>query len=190
MAWNVPLRELNLDEPVVDNRRIEVVANGLPLWHGVQLAVDTTLVSPLRSDGTARRHAASRPGVALRAIADRKRRRVYPEVARAQRCRLVVFGLEVGGRWSEEALHFLKKLAKARARDAPTLLRNSVAHAFLYRWSALVAVAAHRAFAASLLELPLLGESNVDGAEPGLSGLLVDARWSVTPLDSRLSTRA
>ena len=29
-----------------DNRRIEVVANGLPLHHGAQLAVDTKVVSP------------------------------------------------------------------------------------------------------------------------------------------------
>ena len=32
---------------VADERRIEVVANGLPLWHGSQLAVDATIVSPL-----------------------------------------------------------------------------------------------------------------------------------------------
>ena len=32
-----------------DERRIEVIANGLPFWGGAQLAVDTTLVSPLTS---------------------------------------------------------------------------------------------------------------------------------------------
>ena len=31
-----------------DVRRLEVVADGLPLYHGAQIAVDTTLVSPLR----------------------------------------------------------------------------------------------------------------------------------------------
>ena len=44
---------------VHDGRRLEVVADGLPLFGGVQLAVDTTLVSPLHCDGTARRHTAT-----------------------------------------------------------------------------------------------------------------------------------
>ena len=39
--------DMNTDVPVVDDRRIEVVAKGLPLWHGAQLAVDATPVSPL-----------------------------------------------------------------------------------------------------------------------------------------------
>ena len=34
-----------------DERRIEVIANGLPLWGGEQLAVDTTLVSALTAAG-------------------------------------------------------------------------------------------------------------------------------------------
>ena len=34
-----------------DGRQIEVVANGLPLWGGAQLAVDATMVSPVRRDG-------------------------------------------------------------------------------------------------------------------------------------------
>ena len=34
-------------------RRVEVIADDLPLWHGAQLAIDTTLVSPLHGDGTA-----------------------------------------------------------------------------------------------------------------------------------------
>ena len=42
VAANVALRELNLDAPATDGRRIEVVANGLPLWRGAQIAIDTT----------------------------------------------------------------------------------------------------------------------------------------------------
>ena len=47
MASSAPLQELNLDVPVTDGRRIEVVANGFTLWRGAQIAVDTTLVSPI-----------------------------------------------------------------------------------------------------------------------------------------------
>ena len=46
----------------LDGRRIEVIVDRLSLWHGAQLAVDTTLVSPLHGDGTARRHAATTSG--------------------------------------------------------------------------------------------------------------------------------
>ena len=38
------VRDLNVQVDRQDDRRLEVVANGLPLWGGVQLAVDTTLV--------------------------------------------------------------------------------------------------------------------------------------------------
>ena len=33
-----------------DGRHLEVVANGVPLFHGAQLAIDTTLVSPVGRD--------------------------------------------------------------------------------------------------------------------------------------------
>ena len=49
----------------LDGRRLEIIADGLPLWRGAQLAIDTTLVSLIRVDGTARCHAAHRDGVAL-----------------------------------------------------------------------------------------------------------------------------
>ena len=45
MATNVLLRDMNVDVPLTDGRRIEVLANGLPIWQGAQAAVDTTLVS-------------------------------------------------------------------------------------------------------------------------------------------------
>ena len=51
---NVFVRDLDIAIPgVMDNRRLEVVADGLPLFHGAQLAVDTTMVSPLKRDGSA-----------------------------------------------------------------------------------------------------------------------------------------
>ena len=73
----------------------------------MQLALDTTLVSPVRADGTARPGAAQRDGVAL----------VSPElVGRGARARLVVLAGEVGGRWSGETSKFLRLLAAAKAR--------------------------------------------------------------------------
>ena len=52
VAMNVQLRDLYVDAARrQDERRIEVIANGLAFWGGAQLAVDTTLVLPLTSAG-------------------------------------------------------------------------------------------------------------------------------------------
>ena len=94
-----------------------LVANGLPLWQGAQVAVDATVVSPVRRDGQPRPRADQQPGLALAQAVDRKDR-TYPELRQARRCRLVVFGVVR----SEDALAgprspFLRLLAKARARQ-------------------------------------------------------------------------
>ena len=54
---------MDLETPVHDSRRLEILAEGLPLYGGVQLAIDTTLVSTLHCDGSARRSAAQIDGV-------------------------------------------------------------------------------------------------------------------------------
>ena len=82
MRTNVLVRDLDLGVlNHLDGRRIEVIADGLPLFGGVQLAVDTTLVSVLRGDGMPRRGANQHAGVALREARARKER-TYPELAR------------------------------------------------------------------------------------------------------------
>ena len=63
---------------------------------GAQLAVDTTLVSPLTSSSQPRRRAGQYTGAALQ-DARRSKERTYPELLRSRRCRLVVFALEIGG---------------------------------------------------------------------------------------------
>ena len=103
----------------------------------------------------------------------------------SRRCRLVVVGIEVGGRWSEEALHFVNLLAKAKARAYPRLLRKSAQMDWSFRWSGLIAVAAHRAFADTLLALPV-DESCCDGDLPWLEDVLQEARLEEPPCPSRL----
>ena len=49
-----------------------------PFFHGAQLAIDTTLVSPLRADGEPHRRCAEVDGAALVA-ARRRKERTYPE---------------------------------------------------------------------------------------------------------------
>ena len=109
----------------------------------------------------------------------------YAELLRSRRCRLVVLALEVGGRWSEEALEFIRLLARAKVRSAPRLLRRSAQMAWTSRWMGLLAVAAHRAFASSLLALPM-EESACDSEPPPLEDVFHEARLLEPPTPSRL----
>ena len=130
---------------------MEVVAEGLSLFGGAQLAIDATLVSALRGDGTARARSATRPGAAF-VVARRRKERTYPELAgEGGRARLVVLAGEVGGGWSAETASFLTALVQHKAQNAPELLSGSVEAAWRRRWAALLSCAAAEAFAASLL---------------------------------------
>ena len=96
--------------------------------------------------------------------------------------RLVVLGLEVGGRWSAEAAAFIRLLARPRARSAAVTQRAACVAAFVTRWSGLLSIAAARSFAASLLSLLISNTANLDGEAPLLSDVLADS--SETPLRS------
>ena len=177
VATNVFLRDSNLGLPLTDGRRLEVVAHGLPAFGGVQVAVDVTLVSPLRRDGSSRSRADHEPGLALRTAAERKHRVTYPEFQRARRCRLTVLALEVGGRWGEETEAFLHRIAQGRALASPAAQRTAVAAAYRRRWGQMLAVAAQGAFAASLCQLPTdVGDAYASAPLEG--DVLSDARWA------------
>ena len=108
---------------------------------------------------------------------------------RARRCRLVVVGVEVGSRFGAEAATWLRLLAGHRALEVPLPLRAAARAAWVARWSGLLALAAQRAIAASLLELPLAGECNLAGDAPELHEVLADVRWQLPVLGSRQGPR-
>ena len=62
VSTNRFVRDLDIGVPVNDGRRLEVVVDGLPLYGGAQLAVDTTLVSVQHCDGSPHRGAADADG--------------------------------------------------------------------------------------------------------------------------------
>ena len=86
-----------------------------------------------------------------------------------------MLGIEVGGRWSDEAWHFVRLLARAKARGEPFLLRRAAEMAWRRRWVALLSLAAARAFAESQLELD--AAHGLDGATPSSVMVLEDARY-------------
>ena len=190
VAMHVRVAEMNVDVPVSDARCIEILASALPVWHGAQVAIDTTLVSPIGRDGQPRGRSAREAGGVLEQAARRKRETTYPELLAARRCRLVVFGVEVGGRWNGEARELLRALARAKARERPQWLRASAVQAFHQRWSGIIAVAAQRALAATLAGLPGAGLDALDGIAPPWPEVLAAARLGEAEEASRLPLRA
>ena len=114
---------LNIDHGNAwDERRIPVIANSLPPSGGVQIAGDTTLVSLLARPGQLAGDTtlgslltrAGQPRMRGRqyrgtASSDAKgnKERTRPELFQDRRCRHVVLGSEMGGRWRDEAATFL-----------------------------------------------------------------------------------
>ena len=174
---NVKLRDLNISTRASDERQIEVIASGLPVFGGVQLAVDVTLRSALHGSGQSRPEAHWRDG-AIAEAARRDKEKAYPELADGSRCRLVVLAIETGGRFSQETVEFLRQLAEAKALTAPSFQRTSAAVAFQRRWTRMLAVCAASSFAQSLL----LGQDclgSLDHAvsrQPWLQAVLTESR--------------
>ena len=158
---------------------------------GAHLAVDATLVSRFRVKAGRILQPIHSLGLLWPEQRSANAGRLTPScsVPAAADCRLVVFGIEAGDRWSEEAATFLRLLARARAASAPAALRSVVQAARVHRWSGILSVSAQRAFAASLLELPAAAELGAAGDPPALHELLTDARWLQAPANSRLPAR-
>ena len=163
---NQLLRDLNVVAQADDQRRIEVIANGLPFWGGKQVAIDTTVVSALTGQGVAR---GRREGQAIHEAEQDKRRR-YLELLTGTRCHFLVVAFEVAGRWSPSAVTSLRNLAWYKSLSVPRVLRRSTQLLFFQRWTALLACSIQRAYAASLLGKPLGTCERAGGARGGRFG--------------------
>ena len=170
------LRDSSVPVSQRDGRRVEILATGLPLYRGIPLAVDATLVSALHADGTPWGGAAEREGVAI-ARAERAKAATYPELVGSPILRLVTVACEVGGRWSSEARSVLRSLASAKARSAPPALQRAAHGAWLRRWSELLSVAQQRGLAASLFDAVPIDLDGIDGDAPPVANVCADCRF-------------
>ena len=96
-----------------------------------------------------------------------------------------MIGIEVGGRWSDEASDFIRRLSKSKARAYPRILRKSAQLAWASRWSGLLGVAVHKALARTLLDLPV-DEAGCDGDAPFLEDALRANRLAELVTPSRM----
>ena len=133
VTTNVSVRNLDLVGPGVETTLgskwllTGCLFSEVPNWRSTrQWSVHYMLMAP---------RAATHDGVAT-AEARRRKCRTCPELAGLHgRARLVVFGVEVGGRWSHETQNFLSQLAKAKARGETELMRRRAEQSWrLLRW--------------------------------------------------------
>ena len=184
------LRDMNFDVPLADSRRIEVLANGLPLWQGAQVAVDTTFVSPISRDGTAQRGRARTMCRAKRQQARHagnarpRTRSCWPPVGVGWWCWRLRWADASVPKWRifSAAWPPPKRGRRRRGFGLQPARRQATAGRML-------AVAAQRAFL-SLLELPLDRADEGDGAQPPLADLLAHARHVYPVAESRMPLRA
>ena len=165
---NVYLRDTTLPNiDPADNRRIEIVATGLPANKGIPLAIDATLVSPLHADGSPLDNAVSAPGTALR-NAERGKRMTYPELVTSPFLRLYTVATEIGGRQNRNATDLLIYASHYRARNDPPVLRSASARAWQQRWQTMLSVTVQDALVATLTEdtFPLLDASHGYAPQP------------------------
>ena len=100
---------------------------GLPLWHGApppwSAPLDATACpaggpTPTPAPPSKKRRDASAP------------MQTYPEFHNSPACRFAVFGLEIGGRWSTEAVTLIRPLAFAKTRSTCRWARQQAARAW------------------------------------------------------------
>ena len=98
----------------------------LPVIGGSQLAIDMTLRSCLTREGLPRPRSDWQNGVTAESARGDKERK-YPELASGTRCRLVVLAIEVGGRFSDDTIYFIRQLVATRVGTVPRCLRAATA---------------------------------------------------------------
>ena len=177
------IRETSLAEflrrPLEDGRRIDILATGLPFYHGRPLLCDVTVRSPVRGNGRAHPAAASRNGVVL-GRAEGQKSSKYKEAVDSGLCELLTLGCEVGGRWSDASLDLIEKLARHKVHSVPKPLKRSAELAWIDRRCAMVGIAVQDALAASLLA-PAGRRLVLDQSAalaPELDALLDGQRWA------------
>ena len=144
------------------------------------MAVDITIRSVLTGHGEPRPQADWRDGaVAEGARADKERK--YAELARGNRCALVVVAIEAGGRFSGETCEFLRDLADAKASASPAYLRRAVALGYEKRFGRVLAISAAKTLARSIVCSKLeLACAPADGDhQPWLQDVLTERRFDI-----------
>ena len=184
---NEKLRHMRIGVDPEDRRRVEFAVYNLKFCP--PLLCDATQVSPLAQNGTPHPKCAVEAGAAFE-LAEKRKTSTYREAAEAAgQVQLETFACEVGGRWSQNCVKWVEKLAKYKASEELPHLRRASEFAWHSRWWSLLSVAAQRAFALSLVEVDCDAIKPIADFEPKVGEILADVRYEHGPAVSRLPLR-
>ena len=129
----------------LDQRELNVVARGLPLFGGRTIGVDATLRSPLSAAGAVRFGSHQRDGATF-SVARQDKEHKYPELAgQAHQIKFVVGACEIGGRCNQESVDLVRALVLHRAATAAPASRASLRSCLARRYWGILFIATQRA---------------------------------------------
>ena len=134
------LRDSHIPVHPDDQRRLDIVATGLPIAQGLPLFCDVTVLSPLTRNGDAR-PGTSNQGGSLLAAAERENNDMYEEIRSSGFGTLLCLGAETYGRWGAQAVWLVPALATERTRHLHPRIRTGIALASLHRWWGILGIA-------------------------------------------------
>ena len=138
------LRSTWVRVPEWDNRRLDLVVPGLNVERGMPLFCDVTIVSPISRLSAARPGTSNRGGSLLE-LAETNNNDTYDVVFQSRLASLKCLGCEVYGRWGQQCIDLVPKLARERVRGMAPRVRRGMALKFQKRWWALLGVALQKA---------------------------------------------
>lgn len=140
------LTRTNIPVAADDTRRLDLVASGLNVYHGLPLFCDATILSLITATGLAR-PGTSNQGGQLLVHAEEDNNNIYWEVHSTGLGVSLCLGCEVYGRWSRQCIDLVPKLARERTRGLHVRVRRGMALALQHRWWALLGLSLQRSVA-------------------------------------------
>ena len=144
------LRDTHIPMDTHDNRRLDLIASGLNVDNGLPLFCDVTILSSISRDGRPRPGTSNSSGSLLDG-ARRENDATYSPVLESGLGSLYCLGHDVYGRWGQQAVKLLPKLARERARGTHSRLRKGMMLSLQARWAGIISIALQKSVAAAVL---------------------------------------
>ena len=137
--------------PAEDGRRLDIIAPGLNVAHGLPLFIDVTVLSPVSRNGQPRPGTSNRGGRLLE-IADVDNQLTYEPVVDSGLGALYCLGCEVYGRWGKPCIDLVQALVREKTRMLHPRIRRGTALGLQHRWWGILSISLQKAVARAMLE--------------------------------------
>jgi hypothetical protein len=151
--------------------------------HGLPVALDVFLVSPLHEDGGPHAGASLSAGSRVKAHGFTKRTK-YKALVTSPLVHFLTPGGETGGRWHDDVATVINALVHYRTRDTHPLLKRAATLGWSRRFWSVLSMGTQRAYAQSVSGLPIEQSPLAGVACPYFSDILTLA--DLPPSPSRL----